>query len=291
MRRPGRKATPRGDSGGSRGEAARVKPEGTVLPLWQCMSSRRFPWCAGAWVLAVVLVSCTRQLDLVPSPPVASVQTTAGPWSSMIFATRTDSDVLVIDLGWTGGEDGLRKALAELEATPADVRWVFLTHAHRDHIVGWQLVPNATFVLGAAEEPYFTGKAEYAAFIPRHGDRLLRYDRPTPEQVRVLALQRDTLFTFGRDTVRAYVTPGHTPGSMTYLWRETLFPGDAVNYRPVAGFGPARPEFSDNLPQSRASMARLFRHLDSTGTTWSVLCTAHAKCTRADASVKDAVIR
>jgi glyoxylase-like metal-dependent hydrolase (beta-lactamase superfamily II) len=116
------------------------------------------------------------------------------------------------------------------------VRWAFITHAHRDHIAGWTHVPQATFVLGRDEVPLFTGTASYKGLVPRLADNLNGYRRPTRSEVTVLAVGGDTLFAFGRDTLRAYAVPGHTPGSTAYLFRGTLFVGDAANWGVVRGF-------------------------------------------------------
>ena len=230
-------------------------------------------------------------MQLAPSPPLAAATTTTGPWASMIFAARTDSGVFVIDLGWTGADKGLRTVLRRLDATPADVRWVFLTHAHRDHIAGWSSVPNATFILGKDEVPFFTGTAKYRGFIPRIGDNLLPYGRPKDGEIKVLAVGADTTFVLGGDTLRSYSTPGHTPGSTAYLFRETLFVGDAANWRVTSGFSGARSEYSDSVEQSRASMASLLGRLDAVGVRWRVLCTAHAKCGLADSTVRRRILQ
>ncbi|MFN8581130.1 MAG: MBL fold metallo-hydrolase [Gemmatimonadaceae bacterium] len=241
---------------------------------------------------ALMLVSgCTHDLELAPRLPRAAATTTTGPWASMIFVARTDSGVLAIDLGWTGADDALARALREIGAAPADVRWVFLTHAHRDHIGGWPTVRTATFVLGQAEVPYFTGSARYAGFIPRIGDRMFAYHRPHEGELTVLPVRDDTVFALGRDTVRAYSVPGHTAGSVAYLFRETLFAGDAANWRVTSGFRGARSEFSDDVEQSRESMRRLVARLDSSETPWRVLCTAHGKCGLADSTLRLKILR
>jgi glyoxylase-like metal-dependent hydrolase (beta-lactamase superfamily II) len=209
----------------------------------------------------------------------------------MIFAARADSGVILIDLGWGRAEDGVRRALREVGATPNDVKWAFLTHAHRDHIAGWTAVPRATFVLGADEVPLFTGVATYRGPVPRLADRLNAYRRPTPSEVTVLPLGADTLFALGRDTLRAYRVPGHTPGSMAYLFRETLFVGDAANRGVVGDFRGTLSIYSDSVPQSRASMTALFARLDASGVRWRTLCTAHAKCAVADSALRAQVTR
>ncbi|MEP7345297.1 MAG: MBL fold metallo-hydrolase, partial [Gemmatimonadaceae bacterium] len=202
-----------------------------------------------------------------------------------------DSGVLVIDLGWTGADRGLRAVLERVGATPADVRWAFVTHAHRDHVAGWKSVRQATFVLGKDEVPFFTGTAGFRGFIPRIGDKLLPYERPKEGEIKVLQLSRDTTFVLGRDTLRAYSVPGHTPGSTAYLFRETLFVGDAANWRAIRGFRGARSEYSDSVEQSRASMASLIHRLDLAGVSWRVLCTSHGKCGLADSTLRGKILQ
>ncbi|MBI1174361.1 MAG: MBL fold metallo-hydrolase [Sideroxydans sp.] len=83
------------------------------------------------------------------------------------------------------------------------LRWVLDTHVHADHITGSQALKQltgATTVIAAS-----CGAPGY--------DRLLQDD--------------DTL-DFGAETIRVIATPGHTPGSLCYLWRDRLFTGDTL---------------------------------------------------------------
>ncbi len=241
--------------------------------------------------IAFLCASCTHNLQLIPAAPRAAVTTTAGPWSSMIFAARTDSGVLVIDLGWAGASKRMRQVLAQIGATPADVRWAFITHAHRDHIGGWTSVAQATFVLGRDEVPLFTGTSGYRGLVPRVADYVNEYRRPTASEVAVLAVQRDTVFAFGHDTLRAYAVPGHTPGSMAYLFRETLFVGDAAHWNVLMGFRGAPWIYSDDLAQSRTSMRSLIARLDASRVRWQAVCTAHGKCAVADSTLRRKLAR
>jgi hydroxyacylglutathione hydrolase len=207
----------------------------------------------------------------------------------MMYLARTDSGVIAIDLGWVGAEAKLQKGLTRLHAAAPDVRYVFLTHAHRDHTYGWRFVRGARFVLGAAEVPYFTGGARYRGLLPRIGDRLATYSHPRPGELRLTTLGSDSVIVLGSDTVFAFPVPGHTPGSVAYLFRGVLFGGDAINWRPWTGFRGARPEFSDDVAQSRASMHALWQRLDSSRV--RVACSAHAKCGVVDAAFRNATER
>src|SRR5688572_15612428 len=179
------------------------------------------------WSLAFALcaLACTKDLQLIQSPPDAVAATTTGPWASMIYVARTDSGVIAIDLGWTGVEEVLPESLQQLGASASDVRFVFLTHAHRDHIAAWPLVRQARFGIAAAEVPGFTGEHAYAGWATKMGDELNEYPRPKPGELALMTFASDTAFVLGRDTVYAFPIPGHTPGSTAYLFRGILFGG------------------------------------------------------------------
>jgi glyoxylase-like metal-dependent hydrolase (beta-lactamase superfamily II) len=169
------------------------------------------------------------------------------------------------------------------------VKYVFLTHAHRDHTHAWPLVAHATFVIGAGDVAYFTGGQRHRAALPRITDGMVSPPHPDPGRVRLLPLSGDTVFLFGRDTIHAFAVPGHTPGSMAYSVRGTLFGGDAINWRPGSGFQGARPEFSDSVERSRESLRALWARLDPGFA--RIACSAHAKCATIDSALRRATMR
>ena len=77
------------------------------------------------------------------------------------------------------------------------------THVHADHITGSQALKRHTCATTVIAQN--CGTPGY--------DRLLN--------------DSDTL-TFGSETLRVIATPGHTPGSLCYLWRDRLFSGDTL---------------------------------------------------------------
>jgi glyoxylase-like metal-dependent hydrolase (beta-lactamase superfamily II) len=242
-----------------------------------------------SFALLIATSSCTRGIELIQDPPHAVAVTTTGAWASMIYLARTDSGIIAIDLGWTGADAALERGTRRIGAKPADVRFAFITHAHRDHIGGWKAVRTARFVLGREEVPYFTGTVQYQGLVPSSAERVSVTERPKIGDVTVIEVSGDTTFALGRDTLWALTVPGHTPGSVAYLFRGILFGGDAVNYRPMSGFQGARPEMSDDPARSRASMAALWQRVDSTRV--QVICSAHAKCARNSAELRTALSR
>jgi glyoxylase-like metal-dependent hydrolase (beta-lactamase superfamily II) len=217
-------------------------------------------------------------------PGRAAAETTNGRNASLVYAARLDGGVVVVDLGWTRAAGALDRALAAVGARREDVAAVLLTHAHRDHVGAWRAVAHAPFVAGAADLPRLFGEGPHRGWIPRAADWLWAPDLPARGRVRAVAVARDTALPFGRDTVRAFGVPGHTAGSVAYLVRGVLFLGDAASTPWPGGGGlvPARRGYSDDAADARRSLRRLRAAL--AGTPVRLLCTAHARCVRADSA-------
>ena len=207
----------------------------------------------------------------------------------MIYLARTDSGVVVVDLGWLGAEGALRDGLRELDATPDDVVAVFLTHSHRDHVRGWQAVRNATFYVAAPEVPRLTGDEPHRGFVPKLVDRLMPPPLPKAGELKMVTFTSDTSVVVGADTVRLFTVPGHTPGSAAYVLRGTLFGGDALARTPLYGFRSAKPAYSDDVARSRESVRSLFERVAPYNV--RTACTAHAKCAPFDETFRSAVLR
>lgn len=232
----------------------------------------------------------TLNVALLRDPPRSWAATTTGSWSSMIYAARTDSGIIVVDLGWVGAEGALRRALREIGAAPDDVVAVFLTHSHRDHIAAWPLVRRARFYLGAAEGPRFVGVAEHRGPLTRAAEAIRPTMLPGPGALDLRPVAHDTAIALGRDTVRVYLVPGHTAGSAVYVFRGVLFAGDAVTKRPLTTFRGAHPGYSDDVEANRASMRSLFGRLSREGVRVATLCTAHAKCGAFDDAMRERIV-
>ena len=209
-------------------------------------------------------------------PRRAAVALTGGSNTSMIYLARTTEGVLAIDLGWWGHRQALTRALESLDATAADVRWVFLTHSHRDHVAAWPTVRRARFYVGGPEQPLLLGGTAYRGWIPRWAQRIKASRVPRPSELAVSAFSQDTIILVGADTVRAYLVPGHTPGSVVYLFRGVLFLGDAVTYSRRGGFAAAKRGFSDDPRAGAENLARLWARLPPDAVHYA--CTAHAHC-------------
>jgi len=228
-------------------------------------------------------------LSALDDPPRSAAVLTGGTWASMVYVARVEGGVIAIDLGFDGDGDALRRALARLDATPDEVVAVFLTHGHRDHVAAWRAVSRARFYLGAGEVPRFLGREEHRGWVPRTVDRLVPVDLPDAAEVDLVGFASDTVVAFGADTVRLFPVPGHTPGSAAYLFRGTLFTGDAVAWTPVRGFHSAKRIYSDDVTRSRASLAVLWDRLGDLPV--ARVCTAHGRCAAPTPAFRRATLR
>jgi glyoxylase-like metal-dependent hydrolase (beta-lactamase superfamily II) len=179
--------------------------------------------------------------------------------------------------------DALREGLRRERVRPADIRRIVLTHAHEDHCgLAKQLrdeAKDAEVLVHGWETGHRVGRLEY----DEHRDLLARAGVPDEEiaamrrmyeGVRRFAdaledhehseLRDDAEVQFERGSLRVVHTPGHTPGSCSFL-REadrTVIAGDCVLKRitpnPVLSPDPVDPARRfPSLAEYLVSLARL----------------------------------
>ena len=119
--------------------------------------------------------------------------------STYLLVDPHSGDAIIID----PVDHQLERDLAAIRAQSARLVWVIETHAHADHITSaGQLIEHT----GAqAATPAGCG-IQAAARQLQDGDEI----------------------EFGQETLTAIHTPGHTAGSMSFLWRGNVFTGDAL---------------------------------------------------------------
>jgi len=153
-----------------------------------------------------------------------------------------------------------RAGFAALNLKPGQLTALFLTHADQDHCRSLPLFDNAQIFLSQAEIDMITGRQTRMFGIFRN---------ELPESYS--ALTDSQIVSFGNISVRAIATPGHTPGSMSYLVNDRfLFTGDTLRLkRNEAGLFSPRFFNMDEAAQKESirQLARL-SHID-------YLCTGH----------------
>jgi sulfur dioxygenase len=130
--------------------------------------------------------------------PIQLFDTTSSTYTYILFDTAT-RDAIIID----PVDTQLERDLQVLREYGLKLVWALETHAHADHITSaGQLAELA----GAKTSAPAGCGIETAAVQLNDGDTL----------------------PFGNEHITALLTPGHTAGSMSFLWRDHVFTGDTL---------------------------------------------------------------
>ena len=132
------------------------------------------------------------------------------PSSMSTFLVETDGVRILFDTGMGAPDSRLLSGLASLGVTPADIKYLYLTHFHGDHIGG--MMKGDSIVFPNAE--VYASKAEYDAWLKMPSDR-------NAQVVKTMNAYKDRLhlFEFGETLPGNVVTmnaEGHTPGHTVY---------------------------------------------------------------------------
>ena len=100
-------------------------------------------------------------------------------------------------------DEQLERDLAVLREMGLKLAWTVETHAHADHITSAGVLAEHAGARTAAPEGCGIGTA-------------------------AVQLKDGDVLSFGNDHLKALHTPGHTAGSMSYVWREHVFTGDTL---------------------------------------------------------------
>jgi glyoxylase-like metal-dependent hydrolase (beta-lactamase superfamily II) len=173
---------------------------------------------------------------------------------SYAWVLHTRSGALLVDTG--GDADGKRllQELAARKLEPKDVHTVLLTHGHPDHWAAAHLFPQARVLVGPGELAVMKGEHRLKSPVGRLlGSGLMK--RP-PLPAKLEELQDGQVLELDGEQLRVLHVPGHTPGSVMYLWRDILFTGDSLVGGPK-GVALAPSFFSEDVGGNRQSLKRL----------------------------------
>lgn len=131
-------------------------------------------------------------------PPIQLFDQASSTYTYLLFDEGT-REALIID----PVDEQLERDLAVLREYGLKLVWSVETHAHADHITSAGLLAEHTGARTAAPAGCGIGTA-------------------------AMQLQDGDTLRFGGETLKALHTPGHTAGSMSYLWRDHVFTGDTL---------------------------------------------------------------
>jgi sulfur dioxygenase len=130
--------------------------------------------------------------------PIQLFDSASSTYTYLLF-DETTRDAVIID----PVDDQVERDLATLRQYGLKLVWTIETHAHADHITGSGMLAEHAGARTAAP----AGCGIHTASVQLADGDVLR---------------------FGGETLRALHTPGHTAGSMSYVWRDNVFTGDTL---------------------------------------------------------------
>jgi glyoxylase-like metal-dependent hydrolase (beta-lactamase superfamily II) len=190
-----------------------------------------------------------------------------------IYGARVGDGIYVFDTGADPQGRPVDALLAALKGGRDDVRSIFMTHGHFDHIAGALQFPKARTYLGVQDVGLASGAVMPDALAAMALTKVMQIP---PVSITNPIKGRQTFSLSQGQTVKAFPVPGHTAGSYAFLFDGVLFPGDIMILK--EGRLETTPSVFDAHPEAnRASIRALKTQLDTE--TLETVCTAHGGCT------------
>lgn len=185
-----------------------------------------------------------QQADRVRGPhDISGIQTQG----SYAWVVPSATGVILVDAGLDPDGSALTR-----EIGGRTVHAVLLTHGHVDHTSGLVAFPSVPVYAAASDIALAKGEREPRGFMARAFATLLG---PAPASTTWREIAGDEEITIDGQTFRAVPVPGHTDGSIAYLWQDVLFAGDAVLGGDPLSLAPQ--SLSDDPKAAEESLARL----------------------------------
>ena len=136
-----------------------------------------------------------------------------------MFLVKDSDNYVAIDAG--NDIVVIENELKMLKIDPTKIETVLLTHTDKDHVAALKLFTNAKVYLSTVEEQMINGTTT----------RLLNSHNKIDTKKYSLLADNQNL-KIEKLTIKCILTPGHTPGSMSYLINDKyLFVGDAFGLK------------------------------------------------------------
>ena len=154
----------------------------------------------------------------------------------------------------------LKSQLAAIGYTPADITYVAISHAHKDHSANLNQFATSTWLTPPAERE----------FMWKQGNERVEPSFYTAlEKSKTILLDKDEYDVFGDGAAIIKAAPGHTPGHQVLILTlaktgKVMVAGDLYHYPPEREFHRAPPDNEFNVQQSAASRVRIEDYLKAT---------------------------
>jgi glyoxylase-like metal-dependent hydrolase (beta-lactamase superfamily II) len=167
-----------------------------------------------------------------------------------VYLLDGGSELALVDAGCGADTPRILENVVREGFEPARIRYLLLTHAHRDHAGGSSHLKAILAREAGAELRVVASEAEARLLAEGNAeelglDRLGLGDQPRervfPPCRADLVIPDGAIFSVGDLAVQAIQVPGHNPGCLCYLvnvdGRRVLFSGDVVFYGGIISIG------------------------------------------------------
>lgn len=162
----------------------------------------------------------------------------SNPGDCNVYAIESDGETALIDCGLAPDPEKLFENLERDGVSRDSIRYLFLTHAHTDHVAAMPAIqamgvrvcasPVTAQIMEEGFREFFhletVEPGSFEAYLCSMARRPIDWELADGETVQI-----------GMLTLRTIATPGHTPDSLCYLLEDGekryLFSGDTLFYR------------------------------------------------------------
>jgi glyoxylase-like metal-dependent hydrolase (beta-lactamase superfamily II) len=137
-----------------------------------------------------------------------------------------NKETILIDTGYPRKFNSILKEIESLNIDPKNIKHILLTHHDLDHIGNAALLQEetgATLWASKKDMPYILGDKSRSG-VRRIVTLLMRVKLQTVKKPRKVKSYSDQKI----DNIKIILTPGHTSGHVSFLYKDILFAGDLV---------------------------------------------------------------